>query len=53
MSLTAQAIEARNYSYCHAQGWGEPKELHVYPRNYVISARRLFAEGRYPSGGDV
>ncbi|MGE0544600.1 MAG: hypothetical protein AB7R89_30950 [Dehalococcoidia bacterium] len=36
----------RAAAYARRQ-WGEPAELHVYPRNYIREARTLFAQGRY------
>jgi hypothetical protein len=40
--------EARERAAIYAVArWGEPRELHIYPRDYVAQARALFAQGRY------
>lgn len=39
---------ARHYA---TSRWGEPKDVYVFPRNYVRDARRLYAEGRYATDG--
>ena len=36
---------AEAYAAAHAEAWGEPTKILLYPRNYVKKAREMFALG--------
>ena len=48
---TAFKKEAREraLAYIKCNGWPvpDPERLHLYPRTYIVDARRLFAMGRH------
>lgn len=51
---TPRTKEARQRAHAYATArWGEPVEVHVYPRNYIASARDLVAIGRYEQMPEV
>ena len=42
----AEASErAKAFATGHAEAWGEPAKILLYPRNYVRKARELYAAG--------
>jgi hypothetical protein len=42
----AEATErAEVYAAAHAEAWGEPTKILLYPRNYVRKAREMYAAG--------
>ncbi len=45
-----KVAEARRQAEAYALAqWGEPSQIHLYPRNYVKNARALYASGRFPA----
>lgn len=50
--MTPSGPEARHRAEAYARArWGEPSNVHVYPRNYVKQARALFAGGAHDGPG--
>jgi hypothetical protein len=41
----AAAKRAKVFAAGHAEAWGEPTKILLYPRNYVKQARGLYAAG--------
>ena len=38
---------ARVYALVQRPDWGEPREIDLYPRNYIREARRLYRTGKH------
>lgn len=49
--FTPSKPEAQRRALAYARArWGEPKLIHVYPRNYLKQARALLAAGDHDGG---
>ena len=36
---------AKAFAAGHAEAWGEPTKILLYPRNYIKNARQMYADG--------
>ena len=46
-AVKVKEARAQAEAYALAQ-WSKPSRIHLYPRNYVVKARELFAARRFP-----